>query len=549
MPRSFRHGWFHTGDLGYLDADGDLFLTGRSKENINRGGEKIAPAEIEAVLHSHPAVSQAAVFPVPHPSLGEEICVAVVAKDGHWLTTRDVKVHVSEHLAPFKVPRHVTFVDRLPKSSVGKILRKDLTAAFVAEHGVPDDTPETDNPDTEPHHSTASPLESAIAELWADELDVSHVDPDDDFSTIGGDLLSSVRIILAVEKLTGVKIPDEAIDRLETVREMAALLILLGCSPKPPFGKSREKVDRDRLMDAVNDAMHVRNPISPDALVRSENLLEFETARHTIENIATPSELREFLHHDIPVNPGRWFRGPVTAWNMYRRLRRLRRELKAITSSAVHPFDWRRNPVTENADLFSGSDPATAGKTLIVGFSSRAMRLTAPTYQILCSLDPGHHEVLLLRDPTRQHYFSGVPGIGATVEAVARWLEDWVVEHGYGRVVALGTSAGGLPAICVALLNGWPRVMVSGADNPARHPHLEELLGICAGIDEGEHATEVVLAYSAGKERDTNGAKQIAKRLPNARLAGDERFNEHALLYLLARRGELRDFFKQNLTG
>ncbi|MDE2933737.1 MAG: acyl--CoA ligase [Chloroflexota bacterium] len=119
-------GWFRTGDEGYLDDDGYLFLTGRLKELINRGGEKVAPREVEEVILRHPAVRQAVCFALPHATLGEDVAAAVIRNDGAELGEAAVRDLCGEHLAPFKVPRTVIFVDEIPVGPTGKLQRIGL---------------------------------------------------------------------------------------------------------------------------------------------------------------------------------------------------------------------------------------------------------------------------------------------------------------------------------------------------------------------------------------------------------------------------------------
>ena len=119
-------GWFRTGDEGYLDEDGYLFLTGRLKELINRGGEKVAPREVEEVILRHPAVRQAVCFALPHATLGEDVAAAVIRNEGAALDEPAVRALCGEHLAPFKVPRKVVFVDEIPVGPTGKLQRIGL---------------------------------------------------------------------------------------------------------------------------------------------------------------------------------------------------------------------------------------------------------------------------------------------------------------------------------------------------------------------------------------------------------------------------------------
>ena len=123
---AFTDGWFRTGDEGYLDDDGYLFLTGRLKEQINRGGEKVSPLEVDEVLLRHEAVAQAVTFAMPHDKLGEEVAAAVVPADGAEVTEAELRDHVSRTLAAFKVPRRVVFCDELPKGPTGKLQRIGL---------------------------------------------------------------------------------------------------------------------------------------------------------------------------------------------------------------------------------------------------------------------------------------------------------------------------------------------------------------------------------------------------------------------------------------
>jgi acyl-CoA synthetase (AMP-forming)/AMP-acid ligase II len=123
---NFTNGWFRTGDQGVMDDDGYLTITGRLKEIINRGGEKISPREVDDVLMDHPAVQQVVTFAMPHPKLGEEVAAAVVLREGAEATEQDIRQFAAVHLADFKVPRKVLFLDEIPKGATGKLQRIGL---------------------------------------------------------------------------------------------------------------------------------------------------------------------------------------------------------------------------------------------------------------------------------------------------------------------------------------------------------------------------------------------------------------------------------------
>jgi acyl-CoA synthetase (AMP-forming)/AMP-acid ligase II len=123
---AFANGWFRTGDQGTIDADGYITITGRLKEIINRGGEKISPREIDEVLMDHPAVLQAVTFSVPHDKLGEDIAAAVVLREGQNATERELRHYVIARVATFKVPRKILLLPEIPKGATGKLQRIGL---------------------------------------------------------------------------------------------------------------------------------------------------------------------------------------------------------------------------------------------------------------------------------------------------------------------------------------------------------------------------------------------------------------------------------------
>ena len=188
---SFRDGWLQSGDLGRFDEEGYLYVTGRAKEVVNRGGEKIMPQEIDVALTAHPDVAEAAGFGVPHPTLGEDIVAVVVRRSGASITERELREFLASLLAAFKVPRRILFVDRIPKGATGKPRRMVLREEFGTLW--------------QPASlSGASELELSLAEIWKRILQ-TEVGLDDDFFAAGGDslaatvMLAEVRAVLAVD--------------------------------------------------------------------------------------------------------------------------------------------------------------------------------------------------------------------------------------------------------------------------------------------------------------------------------------------------------------
>jgi oxalate---CoA ligase len=126
---AFSHGWFRTGDQGVMDDAGYLSITGRLKEIINRGGEKISPREVDEVLMEHPAVGQCVTFAVPHDKLGEDVAAVIVLRDPEEpVSEEELREFAAQRLAAFKVPRKIVFRDEIPKGATGKLQRIGLAA-------------------------------------------------------------------------------------------------------------------------------------------------------------------------------------------------------------------------------------------------------------------------------------------------------------------------------------------------------------------------------------------------------------------------------------
>ena len=201
-------GWFRTGDLGKLDSEGFLFLTGRLKEVINRGGSKIIPQELDRILLEHPAVADAAVFAVPHRTLGEEIAAAIVLRSlDHPATERILRDFVSQHAAAYKVPRHILFVEDLPRGATGRLQRGKLSEKF---REVAFRAPAASFLPPEPHTA------ARLMEVWKRILQVEHVGIGDSFYDLGGDSLSAAMMIAEVRR--EFNIGPQLLDRIEFFR-------------------------------------------------------------------------------------------------------------------------------------------------------------------------------------------------------------------------------------------------------------------------------------------------------------------------------------------
>ena len=134
---SFRDGWFHTGDIGREDDEGFLYLLDRKKDMIVTGGENVYSSEVEAALFTHPGVAEAAVIGVADETYGEAVFAVVIAKPGVTLDSDELIVHCRGSIGGFKIPRRFAFVDSLPKSALGKVLKADLRQRFGGKGATP----------------------------------------------------------------------------------------------------------------------------------------------------------------------------------------------------------------------------------------------------------------------------------------------------------------------------------------------------------------------------------------------------------------------------
>jgi amino acid adenylation domain-containing protein len=217
---AFRDGWFRTGDLGYMDSEGYVFLVGRIKKAdvINRGGQKVSPAEVENVLLSHPDVAEAAAFPVTHTRLGEDVAAAVVGRPGGKITSQSLRRFASEYLATFKVPGLIRIVPAIPTGPGGKIIRSELVTALSIT------SPRTRVERSDKMVAPRSQLEWQLAKIWAGLLELNEVGVDHDVFALGADSLTVAQLLSRLRARFGVGFSFKDIFEAPTVAALAALI-------------------------------------------------------------------------------------------------------------------------------------------------------------------------------------------------------------------------------------------------------------------------------------------------------------------------------------
>jgi amino acid adenylation domain-containing protein len=254
---AFRDGWFRTGDLGYLDADGYLFLVGRIKKAdvINRGGQKVSPAEVEQVLLTHPDVTAAAAFPITHTTLGEDVAAAVVLRTQTRLTPQKLRQFASEHLARFKIPGLIRIVPEIPTGPDGKVVRGDLARMLSIT------TPRSRIERNE-WVAPRSETEWQLARFWADLLEINEVGVEEDVFALGADSLTVAQLISRLRARFAVELSFKDIFDAPTVALLAARIehakaSIPVASPRLPDMPA----DRQGLLSLQQQRIHVLSTI------------------------------------------------------------------------------------------------------------------------------------------------------------------------------------------------------------------------------------------------------------------------------------------------
>ena len=258
---SFHDGWFRTGDLGYLDEDGYLFIVGRIKDIIDRGGQKVAPAEVELVLLSHPGVAEAVVFPLPHPRLGADVAAAVVLRRDAAISADELRDFARERLAGFKVPGLIRIVPEIPKGPAGKIRRDTLVAALAI-------TLSTER--TKLGRALRAPrtdLERQLAESWKELLELSDIGIDENVFMLGADSITVTQMLSRLRARFGRLFSFKDILNAPTVAALAERMAA------PAAGRVARSPSAD---DTPAEIPRAENDGAPPVSILQENALRIE---------------------------------------------------------------------------------------------------------------------------------------------------------------------------------------------------------------------------------------------------------------------------------
>lgn len=341
---ALRNGWFRTGDLGYLDADGYLFIVGRIKDVINRGGQKISPLEVEDVLLSHPAVLEAGVFALPHEKLGENVAAVVVLRPNSEATSDQLRQFARKRLAAYKVPSLIRSVTALPKGASGKVKRNAL-AGLIANVTVPNET-----------RLPRNAMETQLAGIWAGLLELPQVGVDQDVFALGADSLAVTQMRSRLRDRFHVDFSFEDIFDCPTVAALAARIAtaasrhgtalpawrqLAGTDAPLSFQQQRmyvlSRLDPTRYNYNVVEVAVLEGPVDVAALSAAVTAV---CARHEVLRSVFIERKGEPVQHVLP-SPPRVDRVKLRPCAADKRAAMIRRK---ATELARHSFDLAREP-------------------------------------------------------------------------------------------------------------------------------------------------------------------------------------------------------------
>jgi acyl carrier protein len=270
-----------------MDKDGYLFIKGRIKEIINRGGEKISPREIDEALLDHPDINEATAFAVPHATLGEDIAAAVVISQGVQIREQEIREFCFQCLADFKVPSQIIIVPSIPKGATGKLQRIGLAAKL------------TDQLKKE-YVAPRNEMEEVVATVYSKILDISRISIFDNFFALGGDSLKGTQVISRLRMLLGIELPIPTLFRKPTVAELAAEISRMK-------GDNEYVAPRNKMEEEV--ATLITTILNISRISIFDNF--FALGGESLKGSQVISCLRTLFNVDIPI--ATLFRNPTVA--------------------------------------------------------------------------------------------------------------------------------------------------------------------------------------------------------------------------------------------
>lgn len=559
----FKDGWFRTGDLGCFDDEGFLCLNGREKQQINRGGEKISPKELEMCSTTHESIEDAIAVSLPHPTLGSVPGLIVASREKPSPAMKvSLQNHLKENLSPYKQPVSIWWVDKLPKTVTGKLLHAELELLL--------ERLQAHHPEISPSHSKyTSPtsecsfIERRLREIWAHELARDQVDLYEDFVALGGDSLSSVRVMLAAERQFGIRYPSNRWEEMNTVASMALcteeLLRKLLAQHNRSLGDQEQP--SSTIMRGIDAKSQLEFTISTGIsgevcvdefndeelaayLINQISEVQVKAAIERRRNLWTPQEMLNFTslyesfcsseHATLVQHQGR-----------------ILTYLKAIGNSLFPTLSvsWQAIPICQGVRFYHAHTAQheskakfnqTKNNILIVGFGGYFNRMMMAMDTWLSQLDGSHYDFLFVWDESRSFYNCGVDGLGQSPEEMLKQLEQVIVSLGHKQVIGLGVSMGAYPCAAISRSLHWKGALAICPDLGEKHPKYQQILR------SSTHSCQIQIYCGADNATDIDAGRQLGKELGN-QLKLVKGCSGHNLLWFLYQRGALARFLKRSV--
>lgn len=491
-------GWFDTGDIGWLSEFGELFVLGRESNQINRGGEKINPAEVEEVLASIEGVREVVVLGVEHIRLGHVPIAAISAE--RPISLGEMQEFARQRLAPFKIPADIIQFHYLPKNQTGKPDFPQILQRYK-QRGISSELTQI---------SSTSVL---IQEVWDEELETREIPTNLPFEIAGGDSLSAVRIVAELDRIFNLGPRATELMDMSTIDAMASYVdSIRNTQTSIPEGLGGAKAYR-----SGDNGLSVAEFSSEILSARSDVARRTEWERALTH--LTFEELLD-LQSGVPrfdFGSRSWLLSPP------------RRRSDERTS-------WERRAVNPNLSLYQRTRTSLKDSENLLVFTSSNFRLLLPIHQILENMPLAIGSLAIVFDNHRDHYESGVTSIANGIDGLGEGLVRLLGDHLVGATRVLGASAGGLASLKVGLDLSARSIGLIGPDRLSRHHRLDEALA--KTIAERKHSG-LIRVLSGRVPRDVFALKELRKTIRPIRVRWLGR--HHNALRTAALQGSLAD--------
>ena len=556
----FKDGWFRTGDLGYFDDEGFLCLNGREKQQINRGGEKISPKELEICCTSHEGVEDAIAIGLPHPTLGSVPGLIVASREKPSAAMKaSLQNHLLKNLSPYKQPVSTWWVDRLPKTVTGKLLHSELQLLLERLQAHQLETSPSSDTD---RSATSEPsfIERRLRDIWAHELARDQVDLYQDFVALGGDSLSSVRVLMAAERQFGIRYPSDRWEEMTTVAAMA--LCTEELLRKTLAQHNRSLGDQEQpsttIMRGIDAKSQLEFTISTGIsgevcvdefndeelaayLIKQQSVIQAKAAIERRRNLWTPQEMLNFTGLYEACCSSEQATLDKDQGQILTYLNAIRNALVPTLSAS-----WQATPICQGVHFYHAQHANEAkaikarDKILIVGFGGYFNRMMMAMDTWLSQLDGSRYDFLFVWDESRCFYNSGVDGLGQSPEEMSKQLERVIASLGHNQVIGIGVSMGAYPCAAISRSLYWKGALVICPDLGEKHPKYQQILR------GSTHNGPIQIYCGADNEADVVAGKQLVKE-HHIQLKLVKGCSGHNLLWFLYQRGALPRFLKRSV--